>query len=185
MTIYRLAAAPVAAGMALAGHRDAFFILIIISLVSDLIDGPIARRLGQVSENGARMDTIADACTVLAGLLGLYLFEANTLRPELPWIIVFLASYAAAAATCLAKFGGLPAYHLYTSKTAAFGSGAFVVWLYAIGYSRGLFLAVLGIGVLANVESLLTTLRLKRFRADIGSLFFLSADERGSDRAPH
>ena len=164
--------------MALEGSRDAFFVLIIISIGSDLIDGPIARWLDQVSEIGAKLDTIADACTVLATILGLYLFERATLQPELPWLYLFLASYAAAAIACLAKFGVLPAYHLYLSKTAAFLAGAFIVWLYVVDYSRQFFLAVMGLGLLANFESLLTTLRLKRFRTDIGSLFFLSARQR-------
>jgi len=181
LTVYRLAAAPVAAWTALLGHRDAFFVLIIISLASDLVDGPIARWLGQDSEIGAKLDTIADACTLLAGILGLYVFEGNALRPELPWLYLFLASYGAAAIACLVKFGGLPAYHLYLSKTAAFCAGAFFVWLYAAGYSRQFFLVVVSLGVLANFESLLVTLRLKRFRSDIGSLFFLSARDRDGD----
>ena len=29
--------------MALEGRRDAFFILVVISLITDLVDGPIAR----------------------------------------------------------------------------------------------------------------------------------------------
>ena len=177
LTVYRLAAAPVAAWMALQGNRDAFFVLIIISIVSDLVDGPIARWLGQDLEFGAKLDFIADASTVLAAILGLYVFERDVLRPELPWICLFLASYVAAAITCLAKFGGLPAYHLYLSKTAALCAGPFLVWLYVVDYSRLFFLAVMSLGTLANFESLLATLRLKRFRSDIGSLFFLSPEE--------
>jgi CDP-diacylglycerol--glycerol-3-phosphate 3-phosphatidyltransferase len=178
LTMYRIVAAPVAAWMALQGHRDAFFILIIVGLATDLIDGPIARWLGQDSEFGAKLDTIADSSTLLVGILGLYLFERDTLRPELGWLYLFLVSYGVAAIACLAKFRGLPAYHLYLSKTGAFLSGVFFVWLYAVGYSRGFFLTVVGIGVLANVESLLATLRLKRFRTDIGSLFLVRGEDR-------
>lgn len=182
MTVYRLAAAPIAAWMAFAGHRDAFYILVMLSLASDLVDGPIARWLGQSSEIGARLDTIADACTLLAGIAGLFIFERDVLRPELAWLAVFLVSYAAAAAACLAKFRELPAYHLYLSKAAAMGSGVFFTWLYVAGYSRALFLVVIGLGVLANLESLVATLRLKRFRADIGSLLLLSADDLDAER---
>ncbi|MEJ2457372.1 MAG: CDP-alcohol phosphatidyltransferase family protein, partial [Novosphingobium sp.] len=168
LTFYRIAAVPVAAWMALAGHRDAFFILIIASLVSDLIDGPIARWFGQESEIGAKLDTVADGGTVCAALLGLYLFEGAILRPEFFWFGLFLISYAAAAAACLARFGELPAYHLYLSKAAALCSGLFFIWLYAVGYSRPFLLMVIGLGTLANGESLLATLRLRHFRADIG-----------------
>jgi len=181
LTVYRLAAAPVAAWMAFEGKRDAFFILIIVSFVSDLVDGPIARWMHQESEFGAKLDTVADASTVLAGIFGLYIFELDILRPELSWLYLFLASYALAAIACLAKFGRLPAYHLYLSKTAEFCAGAFIIWLYLIDYSPQFFLALVSLGVLANLESVLATLRLKRFRTDIGSLFLLRAGEREGD----
>lgn len=181
LTVYRLAAAPVAAWTALQGHRDAFFILIIVSYVSDLIDGPIARWLKQESEFGAKLDTVADASTVLAAIFGLVMVEADAIRPDLPWLYVFLASYGAAAAACLAKFGTLPAYHLYLSKTAEISAGVFIVWTYAAGFSSAFFLVLVTLGVLANCESVLATLRLKRFRADIGSLFFLDNREPDGD----
>jgi len=181
LSIYRLAAAPLAAWMVLAGLRDAFFILLIISLASDLVDGPIARWTGQDSEIGAKLDTIADGGTVLAAILGLYMFEIDSLRLELSWFYVFLGSYAAAAIVCLAKFGQLPAYHLYLSKSAMLGAGTFVTWLYLVDYSPRFFLSVVILGMLANFESLLVTLRLTRFQSDIGTLFFLSVKERGVD----
>ena len=171
LTFYRLVAAPVAVWMAFEGHRDGFFILIIISLFTDLIDGPLARWLGQETRFGAKLDTVADSCTLLVGLLGLYLFEVQNLRPEFPWIFLFLVSYAAAALASVFKFGVLPAYHLYSSKTAAFCTALFFIWLFLADYSRAFLLLVIGLGVVANLESLLVTLRLKRFRTDIVSLF--------------
>ena len=167
--------------MAIEGWRDAFFILVIISLVSDLVDGPIARFSGQGSAIGARLDTIADACTLLAGLLGLYFLEGHNLEPELVWLFLFLASYAAAGITSLIKFNTLPAYHLYLSKAAALCAGVFFVWLYLTGFSRPFFLVTVGLGVLANVESLLVTLCLARFRADIRSLFFMRGQARDGE----
>ncbi|MYM54469.1 CDP-alcohol phosphatidyltransferase family protein [Thalassovita mangrovi] len=181
LSYFRLAAAPLAAWAAFAGHRDVFFILVIISLVSDLVDGPIARWLGQESRFGAKLDTIADACTLLAGIYGICVFEGHNIRPELPWLYLFLVSYAAAAGASLLKFRVLPAYHLYLSKAAAFGSGVFFVWLYLAGYARPFFLAVVALGILANIESLLLTLRLKRFHTDISSIFAANPRPRDGD----
>ena len=169
LTYYRIAAAPVIAGLAIAGARDAFFILLIISLVTDAIDGPISRYTGTTSRRGARLDTIADGMTTVVGLLGLYLFERSAIAPEKVWLQVFLASYVAAGIVCFAKFRVLPAYHLYLSKLGAVLAGLFVVWLYLFDYSREFLIAVVAVGVLANVESILATLRLKTFRADIGT----------------
>ena len=181
-TIYRIAAAPVIAAMALVGQRDAFFVLLIISLATDLVDGPLARWLGTASERGARLDTIADAATTLAALLGIVLFERDTLQPELPWIIGFFVSYISAAAACLLRFGRLPAYHLYLSKLGAILASVFVVWLYAIDYSRIFLIAVLGVGMLANLESVIVTFRLRQFRSDLGSALFANHRHVDEDR---
>ncbi len=180
-TIYRIAAAPIIAGLALAGLRDAFFVALIVSLLTDLVDGPLARWLGTASERGARLDTIADGGTTLAALLGIALFERHTLQPELPWLIAFLVSYAGAAAACLIKFRRLPAYHLYLSKLGAILSGVFVVSLYAFDYSRLFLIALLGVGLLANLESVIVTFRLKEFRSDLGSLLFVDDGRKDKD----
>lgn len=179
LSAFRLVVAPLAAWMAFEGHRDAFFLLIIASLFTDLVDGPIARWLDQESHFGAKLDTVADGVTLLAGIVGLFLLEVDTLRPELPWLALFLASYGAAALTGLVKFGVLPAYHLYLSKLAAVGAALFFIAFYLTGYSRVFFLAVIGLGGLANVESLLLTLRLRRFRTDIPSIFAVPARRDG------
>ncbi|MDX1781979.1 MAG: CDP-alcohol phosphatidyltransferase family protein [Thalassovita sp.] len=181
LSFYRLAASPVAVWMILGGHRDAFFILIATSLVTDLVDGPLARWLNQTSPFGAKLDTIADACTLLAGIFGIYVFEGHRLSPELGWLWLFLASYATATITSLLKFGGLPAYHLYLSKAAAFFAALFFLWLYLVDYSRTFFIGAVALGTLANIESLFVTLRLKRFRADITSIFSAAARAPGED----
>lgn len=179
LTLYRLAVVPAATALALAGFRDAFFAVIVTSLLSDLLDGPIARWLKQDSNFGARLDTVADGGTVLSGLLGIYLFEADNLRPDLAWLVVFLVSYVAAAGLSMVKFRVLPAYHLYSSKLAAVGSGVFFVWLFVIGYSQTAFVTAICLGIAANAESMLVTLLMKRFRTDVHSVFRLVRADRG------
>ncbi|MGI3186655.1 CDP-alcohol phosphatidyltransferase family protein [Nioella aestuarii] len=180
MTLYRLAAAPAAAVLALAGLRDIFFAVIVLSLLSDLLDGPLARWLKQETSAGARLDTIADGGTVLAGLLGVYLFEGDSIRPDIAWLYVFLASYAGAAGISLVKFRTLPAFHLYSSKLAAVGSGVFFVWLFYFGYSRPVFITATFLGIVANIESMLVTLLIKRLRTDIHSVLGLTKADRSS-----
>lgn len=170
LTSYRIAAAPVIAGLALGGERDAFFVLLIVSLATDAIDGPIARWTGTTSRLGARLDTIADGLTTLAGLLGLYIFERHLIEPEIEWLYAFLASYTAAGVACLIKFGVLPSYHLLLSKIGAVMAGLFVILLFVFGYSREFLIAALVVGTIANLESLLVTMRLKTFRNDFNTI---------------
>jgi len=178
LTWFRIGAAPSIAWVAMEGWRDAFYILLIVSLVSDLVDGPLARRLGQQSAHGARLDTWADGLTLLAGLAGLFMLESELFRPQAGWLLGFLLTYALAAATCLIKFWRLPAYHLYSAKAAALLSGIFVVWLYAFGFSRGLLIGTLFLGMAANLESVLVTLRLRAFRTNMRSLLLVEREDK-------
>jgi len=178
LTWYRIAAAPVVVAMALLGWRDAFYILLMVSFASDLIDGPVARMLRQTSARGARLDTWADGMTVVVGLIGIYIFESEALRPQAGWILAFLQSYAAAAVVCLFKFARLPSYHLYTSKAAAALSGVFVLWLYLFGFSQGMLILTVCVALIANTESVLVTLRLKAFRTNLPSLLVLKRVEK-------
>lgn len=168
LTIYRIAAAPVIAGLAIAGQREAFFLLLIISLATDAIDGPIARWTSSVSRLGARLDTIADGLTTLVGLLGIFIFERHEIGQEIALLYAFLATYALAGLACLMKFGVLPSYHLLLAKIGAVLAGAFVVWLFLFGFSQAFLAGVLVVGIIANLHSLLTTWRLKRFHHDLG-----------------
>ncbi len=181
LSCYRLAAAPVAAWLALEGQREAFFIVIIVSLFTDLVDGPIARWLEQDSGFGAKLDTIADACTLLVGIMGVWIFEAENIGADVLWFYIFLASYIAAGAASLIKFGALAAYHLYLSKAAAFASAIFFVWLFLSDYSRPFFLLVVGLGIAANFESLMLTSRLRKSRTDIKSILSLGSRKGASE----
>ena len=129
------------------------------------------------AQSSTRSPTHARCSPVFSGST----FSRDTdLEPD-AWLYLFLASYAAAAITSLVKFRTLPAYHLYLSKAAALCAGIFFVWLYAKGFSRPFFLFAVALGVMANVESLLVTLFLRRFRADISSLFSLRPQSQNDE----
>jgi CDP-diacylglycerol--glycerol-3-phosphate 3-phosphatidyltransferase len=91
LTVVRvLLAFPFAACMAAADARHAAFAALILAtaIVSDLLDGPIARRRGTVSEAGTLFDHTADALFVTSGL------AAGALRGAFPWILPALVGAA-------------------------------------------------------------------------------------------
>ena len=49
-----------------------------------------------------------------------------------------------------------------------------VVWLFVLGYSQAVFIAAICLGIVANAESMLVTLLIKRLRTDIHSVFRLT-----------
>jgi Phosphatidylglycerophosphate synthase len=66
LSCLRLGMIPVLLGIAWNGHPQLFLVLLVASLLTDLLDGFLARKLNQVSELGARLDRWADVITYFA-----------------------------------------------------------------------------------------------------------------------
>jgi len=68
ISLYRLLAFPVILYMALTNRESTYVVLLCISLVSDVLDGWIARRFNLETKFGAALDNLADICTYAMAL---------------------------------------------------------------------------------------------------------------------
>ena len=64
LSLLRLALLPVQAGLAFAGQAGPFLATFAAAMASDVADGQVARRLGQATPLGAKLDSIADLATL-------------------------------------------------------------------------------------------------------------------------
>ena len=76
---------PVLIGLALVQAGQLFLWILAVSLLSDVLDGYLARKLNQVSELGAKLDSWGDVLTYASMLFGLFaiwptIFALSTLR---------------------------------------------------------------------------------------------------------
>ncbi|WP_286309192.1 CDP-alcohol phosphatidyltransferase family protein [Agromyces mangrovi Wang et al. 2018] len=78
----RLALVPVFLGLIVAGLDIAALVVLVVASLTDLLDGYLARRLGQVTRLGQLLDPAADRLYIFAALLGL------AFRDLVPWWIV-------------------------------------------------------------------------------------------------
>ena len=62
--------------------------IFVLAIVSDIVDGPVARRQGTVTERGRAADHAADFLFVTCGLL------AGATRGVFPWMLPFLIAVA-------------------------------------------------------------------------------------------
>ena len=115
----RLVMVPVLLYLAYHGHRDAFLILLAGSLLTDGLDGYLARRWNQTSELGARLDSWGDLFTYMAMLLGLYLLWPGIFQQQKWFFVLGFFTYLVPTLTCLLKFHELPRYHTWSAKLAA------------------------------------------------------------------
>src|SRR5258707_14525033 len=74
LSAMRLIAAPIAAAAAIIGEERLFTVLIVACLISDILDGMIARSLLLQTSFGAVLDAICDDVMLCAALVGIFVF---------------------------------------------------------------------------------------------------------------
>ena len=90
LTTMRVILAPLVAALLLqpnASARLVAFIVYVVAAVSDLVDGELARRRGEVTDFGKLVDPIADKLLLVATLIPFWVITRN--QPELGGLPIF------------------------------------------------------------------------------------------------
>jgi phosphatidylglycerophosphate synthase len=177
-TISRMAAAPVALLAAFLGETAWFAWIVAFGLVTDAIDGPLARRLKTASPRGARLDSRADLTFNSAGLVGVAVLFSAQLAAEWPLVATAVVAYAGPMAAGWFKFGRLTSYHTRLARASlVLCPLALGVWLgFDTLFPLQTSVAVL---VLSGIEELAITWKLDRPIDDVAHVFqVLTLDSR-------
>ncbi len=116
----RIVGACVLVIIAVAGHPYWFVGVYLLFAITDLIDGPLARWLGQSSDIGARLDSVADVSLSTSLLVGATILSWDVLKHELSFIGMAIGSYAICVVMAFWKFQRMPSFHTYASKANHF-----------------------------------------------------------------
>lgn len=170
LSLFRIIAAPF---LLLTGWFEMptlFFILFGLMLVSDALDGIIARMLDQTSELGARLDSYGDILTYLSTPIAVWWLWPDIVKEEFYYIIAAVAIYILPAVFALLKFGKLASYHTWITKISAVLMSAGVVML--LGYENNfLFHIAIYVLVIEMVENIMITIILPKQKSNIHSIW--------------
>jgi CDP-diacylglycerol--glycerol-3-phosphate 3-phosphatidyltransferase len=173
ISLYRLLAFPVILFFALSGHEKEFVILLCISLVSDVLDGNIARLFKLQTNFGAALDNLADICTYAMALLGLFLFKWSDIEPR-AWILyLFLTVFILSYFVSFFRFGKIPGLHLYSAVSAGYIQSIFFFVLFVFGFYPWMYYLAVGWGVIAYIEKIFVLLRLDDIKIGVKGLYWL------------
>ncbi len=169
LSVLRLALVPALLLLAAAGAVVPFAVLYALSLATDAADGFLARRLGQATAAGARLDSRADLATWLALPLCAWWLRPDVLRAEAPWVAVLLACLVVPTVLGMLRFRRLTSYHTWAAKAAGVALGAALLALFAWGAGAPLRLATVLVAI-SQLEELAITAVLPGWRADVPTL---------------
>ncbi|MER3445605.1 MAG: CDP-alcohol phosphatidyltransferase [Candidatus Dadabacteria bacterium] len=116
ITSFRLVIAPLLLYLAWIGEHTLFLVFLGCSLLSDLTDGFVARKLNQASEFGAKLDSWSDFVTNITILVCAWWLWPNPIRREAPFIITIIAVSTVPLTFGFFKYGRLISYHAWSTK---------------------------------------------------------------------
>jgi phosphatidylglycerophosphate synthase len=161
VSAFRLVMVPVLIHLTVTGRPAVFLAVLGACLVSDVLDGWLARRLGQASALGAALDTWGDfAVYVTVPVCGWWLWPEQV-RPEAPALMVLGASYASPIVVGYAKYGRLTNHHTWSGKVSTILLAGASLALIA-GGSPWLFRAAILVVVLSDLEEIAITIGARR-----------------------
>ncbi|MDY0402135.1 CDP-alcohol phosphatidyltransferase family protein [Sulfurovum sp.] len=170
LSLFRIIAAPFLLLSGWLGLPTLFYTVFLSMLISDALDGFIARMLHQTSALGARLDTYGDILTYLSTLGAAWWLWPELIRNELHYIIAAALLYAVPALFSLAKFGKLASYHTRITKLSAVMMGAGVVILLLFKEALLFHWAVYFL-VIEMLENMIITFLLKEEQTNIRSVW--------------
>ncbi len=174
ITLYRLVAALVLVILIFNKKFDLFKWLLALSFFTDLIDGFLARKFKVSSILGSRLDSIADDSTVVAALIGLFVFKPDFIQEEMNFLLGLFVLFLFQNVIAIIKYRKMTSFHTYLAKISAVLQGVFFILIfllpqpvYVLFYLAGLFT------VLDLMEEIVLIIILPKWEADVKGLYFV------------
>lgn len=156
---------------ALAGNGRLVGFGLLAAGATDFLDGYLARRLGQESRSGARLDSLADNLLLVSAMVWIELLHPEILRDNTVLVGIAFSLYLASLSAGLIKFHQLGNLHLYSSKVAGGALYLFaVITLVSGGYEPLLLWLAAAAFIASSAETLLAQLLFAAVDENMGSV---------------
>lgn len=173
LSLYRLFSFPVILVIAILGYESFFAILLIISLITDFLDGFIARTFNMKTEIGAKLDSIADNGMFILFFLGVFLFKWDDIGQHAISFFIFMVLFVSCILLSLIKFGRFPSLHLYSWKIGGYIIGSFFLVLFAFDFYVYLYYIMIAWSVLSFIEHIIIQLLIKNMISNAKGLYWV------------
>ncbi|MBT8235128.1 MAG: CDP-alcohol phosphatidyltransferase family protein, partial [Bacteroidia bacterium] len=154
ISFYRILAAPILLILIGLEAREIFAWMLLISYLTDGIDGFVARTLKISSARGSQLDSYGDQLTFAVALLGLWVFENEFIRENLILILIAFAPYLIQMILAFRKYGKATAFHTYLAKLSAIVQAMFILLILFFEPIYPLFYLMIILGIVETAEEI-------------------------------
>ena len=174
----RALAVPVLFALALLEREAAFTWVLIPALLSDIVDGLVARVFSLQSRLGAILDSVADTLLMLASVYGVWVFHPEVIRDH-AWLCgAAVGLWLLEDLVALLRYRRLSSLHTYASKVVANLLGLFIGWLFLFGFDPWLLYVAAGASIVASLEELALLRLLPQWRANVRGVWWVLSERR-------
>jgi CDP-diacylglycerol--glycerol-3-phosphate 3-phosphatidyltransferase len=179
VTFYRTITAPLLVFLVVYKQMDWFKWLLALSFFTDAIDGFLARKFKVASIAGAKLDSIGDDLTIVAGMVGMIVFKSAFLKQEIFLLVLLWSLFVLQALFAFIKYGKMTSFHTYAAKIAAVLQGVFLILLFFLPNPLSeLFYAAILVTAFELIEEIIITLRLPEWKTNVKGLYWILKAEK-------
>jgi phosphatidylglycerophosphate synthase len=177
-SFYRIAAAPILLLLLLLDERHLFSWFLLISYLTDAIDGYLARKLKITSSRGSQLDSFGDQITLIIGLIGLFIFENEFIKKNIILISAAFVPYILQMIIAYFKYGKATAFHTYLAKLSAILQSLFILYSLFFIPNYTLFYIMIGFGLLETFEEITLIYMYDSWSSDVKGIYWAFKDKR-------
>jgi len=177
-SFYRVVAAPFLVLLLWLDKRHFFAWLLLISYLTDAIDGYLARKLKIASPRGSQLDSFGDQITLVVGLIGLLVFENEFIKKNILLIGVAFVPYIIQMGIAYYKYGKATAFHTYLAKLSAIIQSVFILYSLFFAPNYTLFYIMIGFGLLETFEEITLIYMYNTWASDVKGIYWAFRDKR-------
>ena|ERR1043166_329655 len=171
ISIYRIAAAPLLVLLLLLHETDVFKWLLLLSFLTDALDGYLARKYRVTSIMGARLDSIGDDLTILVSILAMLMLKMDFIKTEIVTISIMLALYFGQNVVALIRYGQITSFHTWLAKAATILQAGFLVSAFFVSTPLYvIFYPAAYVTIVELIEELIMVFMLPVWKEDVRGL---------------
>lgn len=181
LSLYRLLSVPFALLFTFQNNEKVTGLLIAVGLITDLLDGIIARVFSQETKLGALLDSWADLGIFICSIFAIAKFKWNDIALHAQWFYLFIFLLVLSYLVVFIKFRRLIGLHTYFFKLTGYLQGLFIVLLFMVKFYPVLFIIAMAAGSIACIEEIIIIAILKYPQMNVKGLYWVLKEKKYND----
>jgi CDP-diacylglycerol--glycerol-3-phosphate 3-phosphatidyltransferase len=182
LSLYRILVAPVIILLCYLDQKTLVGAMISLSLLSDALDGFLARNLHIESKLGAKLDSTGDILNFVAATFAILYFEIDFVRSIKQFLFLGFGVYVLEFFASIVRYGKISGFHTYLRKLAAIFQGILFVYFLFFEPVAWIFFVTFGVTIIALLEEIILVILLPDWQTDVKGLpWAIRKKKRGNE----